>query len=480
VTARTRIDRLFEEGLKLFVQVVYASGDEEVFPALVSRETRPDCRRGRRGGKWRLTMFKEVEVEDDKGFNQEYSTEGVVHINFNLKNLSFRDVCNVPNIRAELADAYDQWAGRADDPVREVKLGTGELEKSAWSPRRMFETNGDESGWGDTSDPDWLGAFWMAPDGTLYATEGMPHEAWAADHLGMEWDERFVSEGPAAWILYGKGWRRIIVSAGLPRTIWVSGGNVNGPQKDILLAQAIERECIVGARKNPAEESGWRGPEKIIYTPPVSEGSVEEGRLKSIAAAGLMGLASIRGAQAHHAGDPETKVNPADPVSSEVINKAPDDGYGDWDQSFDVKVSTNSDSMGEPWMGRTFKLRRVGNGAGQVPFQDILAMVKAGKHPVVQRKNTIYGEERNHWGQGAYDYIIHRVVRIDHWGRMITKGDNNDKEDPGFLTPANTHGVVVSVDNPEKGATYDTPHPTKAPAGGAAHASESVRRLLAR
>jgi signal peptidase I len=40
--------------------------------------------------------------------------------------------------------------------------------------------------------------------------------------------------------------------------------------------------------------------------------------------------------------------------------------------------------------------------------------------------------------------IVHRVIRIESEG-LVTRGDANDSEDPGFTTAANLDGRVVAV-----------------------------------
>jgi signal peptidase I len=40
--------------------------------------------------------------------------------------------------------------------------------------------------------------------------------------------------------------------------------------------------------------------------------------------------------------------------------------------------------------------------------------------------------------------IVHRVIRVEHEG-LVTRGDANDAEDPGFLSDENCAGRVIAI-----------------------------------
>jgi hypothetical protein len=45
------------------------------------------------------------------------------------------------------------------------------------------------------------------------------------------------------------------------------------------------------------------------------------------------------------------------------------------------------------------------------------------------------------------DFVIHRIVRKNMFGKWVTKGDNNDREDPTVITESNYQGTLIRVIN---------------------------------
>ena len=242
------IDSLFEapQGLKLLVQITYESGDSGVYPALVSRETRPDCRRR---GEWRLTLFDDHETEDGV-------LDGVVHINFNLKNLTLKDVYAVPNIRKSLAKAFGIMAGRAEDPVSSVKFSDGNP-GTGYKPELYFEAAGK------------IDDCWMDPSGDMHPVEHTTHDEWARDYLlGKKgWS---IDQGGGEKALYELGWIRLVLERG-----WLSGGPmtyqlyVSHREKSPNRAQIAELERIGIEREFEVTIDGPGSSGYVLYKPPV-------------------------------------------------------------------------------------------------------------------------------------------------------------------------------------------------------------------
>ena len=242
------IDSLFEapQGLKLLVQITYESGDSGVYPALVSRETRPDCRRR---GEWRLTLFDDHETEDGV-------LDGVVHINFNLKNLTLKDVYAVPNIRKSLAKAFGIMAGRAEDPVSSVKFSDGNP-GTGYKPELYFEAAGK------------IDDCWMDPSGDMHPVEHTTHDEWARDYLlGKKgWS---IDQGGGEKALYELGWIRLVLERG-----WLSGGPmtyqlyVSHGEKSPNRAQIAELERIGIEREFEVTIDGPGSSGYVLYKPPV-------------------------------------------------------------------------------------------------------------------------------------------------------------------------------------------------------------------
>ena len=117
-------------------------------------------------------------------------------------------------------------------------------------------------------------AYWLDPSGNLHGTDGEPHESWAASHLGLKWDDQYVSEGPAARILHGRGWRRVICGErefGKLDKFQFTGGPLNRAQKDRLTDLAVKYGMSIERADRRAEEVIYRPP--TIYEPskPVAE-----------------------------------------------------------------------------------------------------------------------------------------------------------------------------------------------------------------
>ena len=90
--------------------------------------------------------------------------------------------------------------------------------------------------------------FWLDPLGKLYSTRGTSHEPWACDYLGMEHNGIEASEGPAAHILFKKGWRRVVpgtdeYDCDKMGVLQVTGGPLSQTQKQELMRIAIEQQC---------------------------------------------------------------------------------------------------------------------------------------------------------------------------------------------------------------------------------------------
>ena len=89
--------------------------------------------------------------------------------------------------------------------------------------------------------------FWLDPSGKLYSTRGTSHEPWACDYLGMEHNGLEASEGPAAHILFKKGWRRVVPGTDAEDCdkmgdLQVTGGPLSQTQKQELMRIAIEQQ----------------------------------------------------------------------------------------------------------------------------------------------------------------------------------------------------------------------------------------------
>lgn len=163
---------------------------------------------------------------------------------------------------------------------------------------------------------------------------------------------------------------------------------------------------------------------------------VEEGALKSMAAAGLMGLAALKGQASTnnttHAEPQQTTQQASAPVGIKNTHGV--------SIEFPIKVSGKTHSMGPQWDEQNVTINSVGSIVGQVPF----SALKVGM--VVLFKT---GWSSMYHVPGVSDstpkYLFHRIVRIDSMGHLITKGDNNEREDRGCITPNNILGVCIGV-----------------------------------
>lgn len=176
---------------------------------------------------------------------------------------------------------------------------------------------------------------------------------------------------------------------------------------------------------------------------------LEEGRFKNIAMAGLMGASALTGGTQARADVATDK--PAVSQQTEKPDFGTDAGWLKYEieaNSYTYKIWTKTHSMGNQWGNKIVTITNVGSHVGQADYNSLKIGMVVTRHVYCPWAKA-YG---NNGPSNNYE-VIHRISRKDKHGHFITRGDNNDADDPGWITPENIMGVCTGV----QGVNNDDP-----------------------